>query len=136
LVVVTADAARSVVSACPSNSYTVVPLANSGLLHTSEVAVESSSSSSHTVNVVTSSKHSLTESVGHCVERPMAVDSVRIVSNCVAPTSSSLSNHSAALRGLSPTCASTAVSFSSAPLLKSASSAIHRMETLPRLLNI
>ena len=121
-------------SISPSNNCTAALLASRGLLHTSAAPVDSSSSSSsHTVTVVTS-RYSLTESVGHCVERPMTVDSVRIVGNCIAPTSSSLSNHSSALRGLGPACASTAVSFSSAPLLKSAGSAIHRMENVPRLI--
>jgi len=129
------------VSHSPSNNCTIASVANSGLLLTAPASVGPPSALSNTVTLVSNSRRSLTESVGHCVERPMAVDSVRIAGNCVAPTSlptsSSLSNHSsAALRGLGPACASTAVSFSSTPLLKSAGSAIHRMESVARLLNV
>ena len=119
-----------------SNNCSVTSLADGGLLCTSVGPL--SSSSSHTVTVVTNSRHSLTDSVGHCVDRPTtAADAVRLTGNCVAPSSSpSLSNHSSssALRALGPVCASTAVSFTSAPLLKSAGSAIHRMENVSRLL--
>lgn len=132
MLVVTVCPADAMMSASPSNNSTVVSLADSSLLHTSAAP----SSLSHTVTVVTSSRHSLTESVGHCVERPTAVDSVRIVGNCVAPASSSVANHSSSLRGLGQACASTAVSFSPTPLLKSAGAAIHRMESVPRLVDI
>jgi len=140
LLVVAAYPCDSTVCVSPSNSCTIASLVNSRLLLTSAASVGSSSSSSSSATLVSNSRHLLTESVGHCVERPIAVDSVRIAGNCVVPTSlptsSSLSNHSSVLRGLGPACASTAVSFSSAPLLKSAGSAIHRMESVPRLVKM
>jgi len=134
LLVITVYPADALMLVSPSNNCAATSVSSSGLLHTSPASVESSSLS-HTVTVVTGSRHSLTESVGHCVDRPVAaVDSVRIVGNCIASSTSSLSNHSSALRGLGPACASTAVPFGSTPLLKSAGSAIHRMESVPRLL--
>ena len=134
LLIVTVYPADVVMLVSPSSNCTASSVSSSGSLHTSSASVESSSLS-HTVTVVTGSRHSLTESVGHCVDRPVpTVDSVRIVGNCIAPSTSSLSNHSSVLRGLGPACASTAAPFSSTPLLKSAGSAIHRMESVPRLL--
>lgn len=133
LVVFAAYPCDSTVSVSPSSNCAIASLANSRLLLTSTASV--GPSPSNVVTLVANSRRSLTGSVGHCVERPTAaVDSVRIAGNCVAPPSSqsSLANHSSVLRGLGPACASTAVSFSSTPLLKSAGSAIHRMETVPR----
>jgi len=128
----------STVSASLSNNYTNASLAHSGLLLMPAESV-GSLTLSNTVTLVSNSRRSLTESVGHCVERPMAVDSTRTAGNCVAsaslPTSSSLSNHSSVLRGLGPAFASTAVSFNSTPLLKSTGSAIHRVENVSRLLS-
>lgn len=127
-VLLTVYCADAIGSSSVSNNCATVSLADSGLLRTS-----SASSSSHAVTVVTGSRHLLTESVGHCVERPVTmVDSERVVGNCVPSSSSSLSNHSSSLRGIGPALASTAVPFSSSPLLKSAGSAIHRMESVPR----
>jgi len=136
LIVVAACDAGSATSASQHNSCPIASLAKTSAAASAGSSSSSSSlpSSSHTVTVVTNSRHSLTDSVRHCVERPMFADSVRIAGNCVAPSSSSLSNHSSPLRALGPACASTAVSFSSAPLLKSAGSAIHRMENVSRFL--
>jgi len=135
LIVVAACDAGSSTSASQHNTCPIASLAKTSVAASAGSSSSSSlPSSSHTVTVVTNSRHSLTDSVRHCVERPMFADSVRIAGNCVAPSSSSLSNHSSPLRALGPACASTAVSYSAAPLLKSAGSAIHRMENVSRFL--